>query len=194
LSEFVDLNPGAWVVQNAANSGVGRWVIAFAKARGLRTVNIVRRPELTGELKEIGADVVVVDGPDVVDQIQNAIGDVQIRLALDGVGGTATGVLASIVSRGGTIVMYSAMSEAAITINPLDLIFKLVTVSGFHMAHPKFASKIPLACKQAAEMIEAKKMRVPVAAVYDITAIKDAVAHAGRGGKILLKVNNSGIF
>src|SRR6201987_3756223 len=31
LSEYVNLKPGEWVVQNAANSGVGRWVIAFAK-------------------------------------------------------------------------------------------------------------------------------------------------------------------
>jgi len=31
LSEYVDLKPGEWVVQNAANSGVGQWVIAFAK-------------------------------------------------------------------------------------------------------------------------------------------------------------------
>jgi NADPH:quinone reductase-like Zn-dependent oxidoreductase len=30
LSEFVDLKSGDWVVQNAANSSVGRWVIAFA--------------------------------------------------------------------------------------------------------------------------------------------------------------------
>jgi len=39
LSEFVDLSPGDWVVQNAANSGVGRAVIAFAKARGFKTIN-----------------------------------------------------------------------------------------------------------------------------------------------------------
>ena len=31
LTEYVNLKPGEWVVQNAANSGVGRWVIAFAK-------------------------------------------------------------------------------------------------------------------------------------------------------------------
>jgi NADPH:quinone reductase-like Zn-dependent oxidoreductase len=65
LGEYVDLKPGDWVVQNAANSGVGRWVIAFAKARGLKTVNIVRRPELAAELKAIGGDVVVVESTDV---------------------------------------------------------------------------------------------------------------------------------
>src|ERR1700719_1961275 len=48
LSEYVNLKPGDWVVQNSANSGVGRWVIAFAKTRGLKTINIVRRPESRG--------------------------------------------------------------------------------------------------------------------------------------------------
>jgi NADPH:quinone reductase-like Zn-dependent oxidoreductase len=65
LSEYVNLKPGEWVVQNAANSGVGRWMIAFAKRRGLKTVNIVRRHELVPELGALGADVVVVDSPDV---------------------------------------------------------------------------------------------------------------------------------
>src|SRR5580704_1896959 len=42
LSEFADLEPGDWIVQNAANSGVGRSLIALAKARGFRTVNLAR--------------------------------------------------------------------------------------------------------------------------------------------------------
>src|SRR6202020_1231725 len=70
LSEYVDLQPGEWVVQNAANSGVGRWVIAFAKTRGLKTVNIVRRPELVADLQAAGGDVVVVDGPEVTQEVK----------------------------------------------------------------------------------------------------------------------------
>src|SRR5580704_17208456 len=42
LSEFTALRPGDWVVQNAANSGVGRSLIALAKARGYRTINFAR--------------------------------------------------------------------------------------------------------------------------------------------------------
>ena len=87
LSEYVTLKPGEWVVQNAANSGVGRWVIAFAKTRGLKTVNIVRRPELVAELEAIGGDVVVVDAPDVSERIKAAVGQAELRLALDGVSG-----------------------------------------------------------------------------------------------------------
>jgi NADPH:quinone reductase-like Zn-dependent oxidoreductase len=90
LSEYVNLKPGEWVVQNAANSAVGRWVIAFAKARGLKTVNIVRRPELVPDLQAIGADAVVVDSPDVTKEIKKALSQAELRLALDGVSGPAT--------------------------------------------------------------------------------------------------------
>src|ERR1700738_4412765 len=54
LGEYADLQPGDWVAQNAANAGVGRSVIAIAKARKLRTINFVRRAELIAELKAAG--------------------------------------------------------------------------------------------------------------------------------------------
>ena len=111
LSEYVELKPDEWVVQNAANSGVGRWVIAFAKRCGLKTVNIVRRPVLVAELEAIGGDVVVVDSPDVPDRIKAAVGQAELRLALDGVSSTATGVLAATLSPRGTLVSFAAMSE-----------------------------------------------------------------------------------
>jgi len=51
LSEYIHLNTGDWVVQNAANSGVGHSLLAIARARGLRTINSVRRDEVVDELK-----------------------------------------------------------------------------------------------------------------------------------------------
>jgi len=38
LTEYVTLPAGAWVIQNSANSGVGRALIAIAKSLGLKTV------------------------------------------------------------------------------------------------------------------------------------------------------------
>src|SRR6266699_1915874 len=188
LSEYVDLKPGEWVVQNAANSGVGRWVIAFAKTRGLKTVNIVRRPELVAELEAIGGDVVVVDSPDVSDRIKTAVGQAEPRLGLDGVSGPATGVLAATLSPRGTPVSFAAMSEGPMSINPLDFIFKPLTMRGFWLGHPEIAAKIAPAVARAAEMIASGLVQVPVAGTYPLSAIKEAVAHAQRGGKILLDV------
>ena len=191
LSEYVDLRPGEWVVQNAANSGVGRWVIAFAKTRGLKTVNIGRRPELVAELEAIGGDVVVVDSTDVPERIKAAVGQAKLRLALDGVSGPATGVLAATLSPRGTLVSFAAMSERPMSINPLDFIFKPLTMRGFWLGHPQISAKIAPAVVQASMMIASGRVHIPVARTYPLSSIKDAVAHAQRGGKILLDVRGS---
>jgi NADPH:quinone reductase-like Zn-dependent oxidoreductase len=187
LSDYVDLNRGDFVVQNAANSGVGRWVIAFAKARGLRTVNIVRRAELVADLRAAGGDVIVVDGPGVTQDIKKAIGGGRIRLALDGVSGPATDVLASVLAPGGTLVAYAAMSSSPMALNPLTVIFTPITVKGFFMGHAQWESKIPPAIKEAATLV-AEGANVPIAAVYRLPEIKKAVEHTLRGGKVLLDV------
>jgi NADPH:quinone reductase-like Zn-dependent oxidoreductase len=188
LSEYVDLKLGEWVLQNAANSGVGRWVIAFAKTRGLKTVSIVRRPELVAELEAIGGDVVVVDSPDVSERIKAAVGQAELHLALDGVSGAATGMLAATLSPRGTLVSFAAMSRGPMSISPLDVIFKPLTMRGFWLGHPEFAAKIAPATAQAATMIAAGRVHIPVAGTYPLSSIKEAVAHAQRGGKVLLDV------
>jgi NADPH:quinone reductase-like Zn-dependent oxidoreductase len=187
LSDYVDLNRGDFVVQNAANSGVGRWVIAFAKARGLKTVNIVRRAELVTDLQAAGGDVVVVDGPEVTKEIKNAVGSARIRLALDGVSGPATGVLASLLAPDGTLVAYSAMSRSPMVLDPLAVTFSPITVTGFFMGHAQWEDKIPAAIQQAAALV-AEGVKVPIAAVYHLSEIKKAVEHVLRGGKVLLDV------
>src|SRR3989441_7676285 len=64
LTDVVDLKPGDWIVQNVANSAVGRLLIRLAGPRGVKTMNVVRRGSLFGELKALGADAAVVGGPD----------------------------------------------------------------------------------------------------------------------------------
>ena len=86
LSDFVDLKPGDWVIQNVANSAVGRLLIVLARQRGLRTVNVVRRAELAGELKALGADQVIVDGDDLAARVGKT-GEARIMLGVEAIGG-----------------------------------------------------------------------------------------------------------
>jgi NADPH:quinone reductase-like Zn-dependent oxidoreductase len=188
LSEFVPLEAGDWVVQNAANSGVGRWVIAFAKKRGLRTVNVVRRPELIEELKKLGADVVVVDGPGLASDVANKTGGAPIKFGLDGVGGEASGRVAATLGPHAVLAVYATMSEKPMVINSLDAIFKPLTLRGFWLGHSEYASKLTPAMHEAAQMIEAGEVAVRVAGVYPIGEVKKAAAHAAKGGKVLLEI------
>ena len=113
------------------------------------------------------------------------------KLGIDGVSGPATGVLAATLSPHGTLVSFAAMSEGPMSINPLDVIFKPLTMRGFWLGHPEIATKIGPAIVQAAAMIASGRVHIPVAATYPISSIKQAVAHAQRGGKILLDVAGS---
>src|SRR5262249_33550081 len=68
LEDHLALEPGDWVIQDVANSAVGRHIIVIAKARSWRTVNVVRRDDVTDELMALGADVVLPDGPDLAER------------------------------------------------------------------------------------------------------------------------------
>ena len=54
LKDYRKLKQNDWIIQNAANSNVGRYLIALAKQEGIKTINIVRRKEVAKELKKIG--------------------------------------------------------------------------------------------------------------------------------------------
>ena len=96
LSEFVDLAPGEWVIQNAANSGVGAYLIQLAKIRGLKTVNIVRRETAVAGVQALGGDVVLVEGNGgLAKRVAEATGGAAIRLGIDAVGGKSTDYLAT---------------------------------------------------------------------------------------------------
>jgi hypothetical protein len=52
------------------------------------------------------------------------------------------------------------------SINPLDVIFKPLTMRGFWLGHPEVAAKIAPAIAQAAAMIASGRVHIPVAATY----------------------------
>ena len=110
LSDFVELTPGDWVIQNVANSAVGRLLIVLARQRGLRTVNVVRRAELADELKALGGDIVIVDGDDLAQRVAAQTAEARIMLGVEAIGGAATGRLADCLATDGTLVHYGSMS------------------------------------------------------------------------------------
>src|SRR5712691_5793707 len=110
LTDIVTLKPGDWLIQNVANSAVGRLLIPLARARGLRTMNVVRRESLFGELTALGADGCAVDGPDLAEKVKAQVGGAPIRLGLDAVSGRATSRLSLCLGDGGVVCNYGSMS------------------------------------------------------------------------------------
>ena len=191
LSEYADLKPGDWVVQNAGNSGVGRSLSAIAKQRGIRAISFVRRPELIDELKAAGADVVLLDEPAAVEEAVRVIGKGSVRLAVDSVGDDATATLVQLLSDRGVLVSYAAATGRPMAINALHLIGKHLTVKGFFVGDFDHLSKILPAQIEAAPLVASGALRVPVAAVYPMSKMKEAITHLLRGGKVLIDIAGS---
>ena len=188
LTEYTQLKPGDWVVQNSANSGVGRSLIAIARARGLRTINFVRRQGLLKELKAAGGDIVLVDEPGAVEEAHRLVGDGSVRLGVDAIGGVATATLVQVLSPRGVLVAYAAASGQPMSVNALQLIFKQLQVQGFFLGYFDYEKKVLPAMRAAAPLVASGALHVPVTAIYPLSRIRDAVAHLLRGGKILLEV------
>lgn len=187
LEDFVTLEPGDWVVQNAANSAVGRCVIQIAKARGWKTLNVVRRPELIEELVAEGADSVVLDSADL-----REIKTPRPRLALNAVGGPSALNLANGLIDGGTLVTYGAMGRQPLKIPNGLLIFRNLSFLGFWLRKWKATvsrEKLESTIGELAQLSLKGQLKMPIQRVYPLADLAAAVAEAGqesRSGKVLL--------
>ena len=197
LREIVLLNPGDFIVQNAANSGVGRSVIQIARAMGVRTINVVRRPELVSELVESGADYVVIEGEKLSDRILECANGVPIKIGFNAVGGESAVGIAGALVESGTLITYGAMSRQPLRVPNGLLIFKNITLRGFWVsrwyctAEPQ---KISEMFERLTAMAASGSLHTPIAARYTLDKIGAALGHAQtdrRAGKVLLRPNQT---
>ena len=194
LHDFVPLQPGDWIVQNAANSGVGRSVIQLAKALGLRTLNVVRRAELIDELRVSGADVVVTEDTNLRVEASALCGGVLPKLALNAVGGASSLNVANALGEGSPHVTYGAMGRQPLKIPNGLLIFKNISFRGFWLRRWKETAsraEVRSTYETLAAYLAAGVLHTPVHKVFSLDRALEAIAEASqekRTGKVLLRM------
>jgi trans-2-enoyl-CoA reductase len=193
LADFEALQPGDWVLQNAANSAVGRAVIQIARHQGLRTLNVVRRLELVDELRAIGGDAVLLEGEDLERQIPAACDGAPLRLALNAVGGESALRLAKALAPGGTLVTYGAMARQPLRIPNALLIFRDLCCRGFWMTRWYEQARAEAVVALFGALFSLARqgiLHTPVEKVFPLEQIEAALIQAAgsrRSGKILLR-------
>lgn len=196
LRDFGSLQPGDWIIQNAANSAVGRHVIQLARYFNYRTINIVRNRSLIDELVAEGGDVVISSDQDIKTAIRDSqAGGQAIALGFNAVGGASALQLTKTLSPGGTLVTYGAMGLRPITIPNGLMIFKELHLCGFWMtrwyeraSHPAVKDMF----SELAKLFHAGVLKLTVEKQYPIDSFKEAIQHAmqsGRRGKILFRLS-----
>jgi NADPH:quinone reductase-like Zn-dependent oxidoreductase len=195
MTRYVALAPGDWILQDAANSGVGHCLIQLAKAEGFRTVNIVRREGLADDLTALGADVVLVDGPDLAQRITAATNGAPIKLAIDAVGGGQIVRFGDALADEAMVLNYGLLSGENPQLSAHQCVFKRIMLTGFWLM--PWLQKMPRADIATlygglAKHVAEGALHVPIQATFPIEDIKQALALANgyrRAGKVLVTPN-----
>lgn len=196
--EVLRIPRGAWLLQTAAGSTLGKMVIRLGKAMGFRTLNVVRRESLIDELKAAGATEVVVfdgqkDSPELLQEsVARIVGDDGLAYAIDPVGGhTASAVVHCLTARG-RLLMYGTLTTDPIQFSPRTLMKIQAKVEGFwlgnHMNSLGLIAKMKLV-KRITRLILDGTLSSDIAhsfALSDVHAAVTAAEEPGRRGKVLV--------
>jgi len=185
LQDFAKLKPGDFVVQNAANSAVGRMVIQLANDMKIKVVNIVKSSGVIPELKELGAGVVLLDTPDLSARVAAVTQGSPVKLAIDAVGGEATARLANCLDNDATVVNYSSMSGEACQIPADFLTTRGIRLCGINPAR-QLAKHTPEERKalyaRVGELLAAGRLRGRLGGTYPLDDAVEAIKQVLRDG------------
>lgn len=194
LLEFLGVEPGEWIVQNAATGAVAKVLAMVAAKRGIHVVNLVRRAEAIEELSTLGiGNAVATDGEGWRDAVKAIVGEGRVAAVVDGVGGPDAQDLMGLLAANGTFVSFGAMSGKPLQLSAGDLIFKQAVVKGFWLG--KMMETMPLAEKRRVigdllTLVAAGDVTLQVGGTYALDEIGEAAKasrQSGRAGKILVK-------
>ena len=194
LLEWLKLERGDWVIQNAANGAVGKLVAKLARPRGIKVLSLVRRAEAVAELEALGmAPVISTDAEDWIDRAREIVGEDGARAAIDSVGGKLVDGMAELLGYKGTLVAFGSVTGSPLVLQTGPIIFKQLSIKGFWGA--KAIGEFPDAdrARMMGELMAlAAKGELPldVDGVYALADHKEAIAaaqEAGRKGKVLLR-------
>jgi NADPH:quinone reductase-like Zn-dependent oxidoreductase len=177
------------ILNNAANSSVGRLFTVVAEDRQIGTIGVVRSADRAHELTTRYPNVPVVstDDPDWVQSIRIIAHGRPVPVALDPVGGTVAGQLMSLLSSGGTLIAYGAMAQEHIPLHASALVGGEIGIRGLTIGRwltgvaperraSDVASIIAIATTHSAEF--------DVAGTYPLDQISAAARHVHAPGKV----------
>ncbi len=175
------------MVLTAAGSSVAKMLAALALDEGLPVIGLVRSSAGAAELRALlpALPVVATDATDWRTRLDDALGGRAPRAVFDAVGGALPSELFLRLAPGGTLVTYGDMTGESLSIPALMLPMRDLRLEGISVG--RWAG-LPAAQRRAdVEGALALARRHPrlfeVAASYDLAAVAQAVAHAGRPGR-----------
>ena len=195
LNNYLNINKGDFIIQNASNSGVGNYIIQLCKIYGIKSINFVRRMEIEDNLKNMGADYVF--NLNSFEDKKEFIKKAKAKLFIDAIAGNKLNSVAELLTENAQIINYGLLSDEPMQLDAHNTIFKNITLKGFWLTlwlmrmPPKEKDNL---YKYLAKLVLEEKIFTPIQKVFYISDIKEAAKLAGnynRSGKILVTPNKA---
>ncbi len=196
VRHVLKVNKGAWLLQSAAGSELGRMIIRLGRHDGFKTLNVVRRPEARSALEAVGADAVIcsAEGP-IDEQVRKLVGENGVPYALDPVGGETGSQVFKALGPGGQMLVYGTLSGEPLQVEARPLISRDCRISGFWLGHWMRSRSIPQSLglfREISNLIRQGVLATSIGEQLDIQEVVEAARLAdspGRQGKILLRIS-----
>lgn len=193
LGGFTDLQRGDAVLVNAANSGVGRCLLALARERGLTVFGFARREEALAELRGLHPEArLFLDRDEGWNQAKTELAERRTPLACNCVGGDSALAQLKLLGHRGVQVTYGAMARQPARLPAGLMIFKELRLEGLWVTHWQAEApraEVDAALGELAGMVADGRLHQPVDAVFPLGEVRLAVARAvegSRAGKVVL--------
>lgn len=197
--EVLKVPQGAWLLQTAAGSALGRMIIRLGKHSGFRTLNVVRRSSTAEELRRLGADHVEVfddstDPAAFMDRIRTVVGPEGLKYAVDAVGGETGSAVIRSLGLNGRMLAFGTLSGQPLQFSPRTLMTVESRVEGFWLGN--FMNKTSLLFKlglvrKLTNLIQSGVLSSEIAQTFSLDDVRQAVKSAedsSKLGKTLLKI------
>lgn len=189
--------PGAWLLQTAAASTLGRMIVRLGQRYGFRTINVVRRREQAEELLRLGGTAAIATNEEsLTERVQALTGGEGVLHALDAVGGATGSEVAHCLGRGGQMLVYGTLAGEPLSIDSRTLMVGKKRVEGFWLSEWVRDQKpwtMLLLFRKIGKLLREGVLTSEVGKSFLLTDIHAAVRQAalpGRQGKVLLRMTS----
>lgn len=188
---------GAWLLQTAAGSALGRMVIRLGQYYGFKTLNVVRRQEQAEELRRAGGTATIAtDTEPLLERARDLTAGEGVRFAIDAVGGATGSAVIGALGRHAHVLVYGRLAAAPLEIDPGTLLMGQKRVEGFWLsewAQDQNALTMLMLFRRLGRLIADGVLATETGPSFPLTQVKEAVRLStapGHHGKICLRIGS----
>lgn len=194
----LNVPPGAWLLQTAAASTLGRMIVRLGRQFGFKTLCVVRHEAQVEELQKEGATKTIVfnaannEPEQLVEAVRATTAGNGVPFAIDPVAGVVGSAVTECLAKEGRMLAYGSLSGDPLQFSPRELMTPGASIEGFwlgnFMEKQSLLKKLGLV-RTITKLIIDGTLASEIGSSFQLDDVAKAVQAAeNSGGKTLLQM------